>query len=240
MAETIERDESGGPEGAEAEKTPGRPAVSTAVDPHPTRDESGSGLFQHPTCSAPPFRPPVENPAPVPPNTVASAPPAVPPDHGRVEDFEMIRELGVGGFGRVFLARQLSLGRLVAVKMSANRGQEARTLARLEHAHIVRIFSEIVDPHKDLRILCMQYVPGTNLQRIIEKLSHRDRQTWSGHAILEILDSVAVEAVPLDPAALRERELLARCDFVEAVCTLGGAWPRRWPTPTPWVSCTAM
>ena len=33
-------------------------------------------------------------------------------------DFDLIRELGRGAFARVYLARQRSLGRLVAVKVS--------------------------------------------------------------------------------------------------------------------------
>jgi serine/threonine protein kinase len=61
--------------------------------------------------------------------------------------------LGTGSFAKVFLARQLSLGREVALKVSANRGQEARTLASLEHDHIARVFAKAVDPEHDLRLL---------------------------------------------------------------------------------------
>src|SRR5690242_20011362 len=77
------------------------------------------------------------------------------PGH-RLGDFELLSVLGTGSFAKVFLARQLSLGRQVALKVSANRGQEARTLAGLEHDHIVRVFAEAVDAEHDLRLLCMQ------------------------------------------------------------------------------------
>ncbi len=81
--------------------------------------------------------------------------------------FELIRELGRGSFARVFLARQTTLDRLVALKVSPNMGQEARTLAGLEHDHIVRVFSEETDLNRDLCLICMQYVPGTTLSKVI-------------------------------------------------------------------------
>src|SRR5690606_31665160 len=55
----------------------------------------------------------------------------------RIDDFEIVRLLGRGAFGHVYLARQISLDRQVALKVSANRGSEGRTMARLEHQHIV-------------------------------------------------------------------------------------------------------
>ena len=84
-----------------------------------------------------------------------------------VDDFEVVRLLGRGAFGHVYLARQLSLDRLVALKISANRGSEGRTMARLEHQHIVQVFSETVDPDFNQRLLCMQLVPGIGLDKLI-------------------------------------------------------------------------
>src|SRR5262245_31886546 len=76
----------------------------------------------------------------------------------RIDDFEIVDVLGEGAFGQVYLARQLSLDRLVALKVTANRGDEARTLARLEHDHVVSVYSETVAATHDLLLLCMQYV----------------------------------------------------------------------------------
>src|SRR5262245_58215757 len=113
------------------------------------------------TGVAPSFHSLVPN---TPQQSIRSRPPAHLPDVGdQYADFELIRVLGAGSFARVFLARQLSLDRQVALKISANRGSEARTLASLEHDHIVQIFSEIVDRERNLRLLCMQYVPGATL-----------------------------------------------------------------------------
>jgi serine/threonine protein kinase len=177
------------------------------------------GTFAEP---APPFRPllPARPSAP-------SATAAVLPQAGEhVGDFELLRVLGAGSFGRVYLARQTSLGRPVALKVSAAHGSgtpggEARTLARLEHAHIVQVFSETVDPERRLRLLCMQYVPGATLEEIGAVLGRHDRRMWNGQLILDILDAANSDTVPLDPAALREREFLACCPFDEAVGWLG-------------------
>ena len=88
----------------------------------------------------------------------------------KVDDFEIVRLLGRGAFGHVYLARQVSLDRLVALKISANRGSEGRTMARLEHQHIVQVFSEKVDPDFNQRLLCMQLVPGIGLDKLISML----------------------------------------------------------------------
>ena len=132
--------------------------------------------------------------------------------------------LGKGAFGKVFLARQVPLNRLVALKVTANLGREARTMASLDHDYIVHVFSETVDPRHNRRILCMQYVPGATLQCIIRELVGRaDRSQWNGQAILLIIDGQLKnkDHVPWDPTSLRNRALLNRCDLYEAICWLG-------------------
>src|SRR5205814_5391764 len=66
-------------------------------------------------------------------------------------DYQVLRKLGVGGMGHVYLARQLSLKREVALKFlrtdlkdnltALKRFQtEAEAVARLNHANIVHIY----------------------------------------------------------------------------------------------------
>src|SRR5262245_33813800 len=168
------------------------------------------------TVQAPPFRASLGSP--VVDRTVSSA---SKPHREEFEDFELLRVLGEGSFGKVYLARQISLDRQVAIKISANRGSEARTLASLEHDHIVHVFSETVDLNSNQRVLCMQYVPGTTLERIIVRLSERERGSWSGRAILDSIDSLSHNPATFHPAALRDRELLAELDYFQAVCWFG-------------------
>jgi serine/threonine protein kinase len=147
----------------------------------------------------------------------------------RVDDYEIVRLLGRGAFGHVYLARQLSLDRLVALKISENRGSEGRTMARLEHQHIVQVFSEKVDPELNQRMLCMQLVPGIGLEKLIAQL-HAGHRTdsihsppeWAGSDVLAIIDNAGSVPTALDPSALHDREALGRMDAVETAAWFGG------------------
>jgi hypothetical protein len=88
-----------------------------------------------------------------------------------IGDFDLLALLGQGTFAKVFLAQQRSLQRQVALKVSANFGGEARTMASLEHDYIVQVFSEEVLADRNLRMLCMQYVPGATLGQVIDWLA---------------------------------------------------------------------
>ena len=56
--------------------------------------------------------------------------------------------------------------RLVALKVSSDRGFEPQTLAQLDHPHIVRVFDQRQLPERQLRLLYMQYIPGGTLQSV--------------------------------------------------------------------------
>lgn len=167
--------------------------------------------LESPTAQAPSFRPVVQG-------FTGQSP--FPNAGEKIGDFELLKVLGTGSFGRVYLARQITLNREVALKVTANRGCEARTLARLEHDHIVQVFSETLELPRNLRLLCMQLVPGTTLARIIATVQARPRQEWSGKAILEAIDQWTAHPAAFHPAALRDREMLDDADYYQAVCWL--------------------
>lgn len=86
--------------------------------------------------------------------------------------YSLIRELGRGGMGIVFLAREVALDRLVAIKLlpPAVCGdvslrerflREARTAAKLSHPHIVPIHA--VETTTDCVFFVMEYIPGETL-----------------------------------------------------------------------------
>lgn len=86
--------------------------------------------------------------------------------------YSLERELGRGGMGIVYLAREVRLDRLVAVKLlpPARAGdarlrerflREARTAAKLSHPHIIPIFT--VDEVGDFVFFAMAYVAGETL-----------------------------------------------------------------------------
>jgi hypothetical protein len=87
-----------------------------------------------------------------------------------VEDF-----LGQGMEGCVYLARDALLGRQVALKTlregspGATRGvEEARILARLEHAHIVRVYH--ARRHHGVWYVIYEYLAGGSLEALIQRL----------------------------------------------------------------------
>lgn len=139
----------------------------------------------------------------------------------RIDDFEIVTVLGRGAFGCVYLARQMSLNRNVALKISMNEGNEGRTMAQLEHENIVQVFSESLSHDGSLRLLCMQYVPGTTLDAVIRGMHGDKSRGWSGDSILELIDELNPEPPPFHPAAMRHRQELGKADSIEAVCWIG-------------------
>lgn len=92
-------------------------------------------------------------------------------------DFRIVKEIGRGGMGIVFLAEQVSLGRRIALKVLppsyvadpkyAKRFQrEARIAANLHHTNIVPVFG--VGQEKETLYIAMQYIQGVGLDQLIE------------------------------------------------------------------------
>ena len=86
-------------------------------------------------------------------------------------EYRLIRLLGKGGFAEVYLGEHMYLGSLAAIKvLRARLAQdemdefltEARTIARLNHPHIVRVLDFGVDAGTPY--LVMQYAPGGTLR----------------------------------------------------------------------------
>jgi tetratricopeptide (TPR) repeat protein len=105
----------------------------------------------------------------LPPQLLQSAAAGEPLPH--LPGFEVLRELGRGGMGVVYLARQTALNRLVALKMVAGDFThtdaqqrfvaEAESIAQLQHPGIVQIYA--CGSHEGHPYLALEYVPHGSL-----------------------------------------------------------------------------
>ena len=96
----------------------------------------------------------------------------------RLGDFAMIREIGRGGMGIVYEARQLSLNRKVALKViSGSFGlsstavvrfrREAEAAAKLHHTNIVPIYT--TGEENGTHFYAMEYCDGMSLEDVIDR-----------------------------------------------------------------------
>ncbi|MBQ3290480.1 MAG: serine/threonine protein kinase [Kiritimatiellae bacterium] len=114
-----------------------------------------------------------------------SQPLAFPP----IADFEPISLLGCGGMGAVYVARQVSLGRDVAVKVVSENvadtplPDEARTVAQLHHPNIVQVFSAGVVAGSAW--FAMELVKGESADR--HAFASVEEVAWLGASVAEAL-----------------------------------------------------
>ena len=93
-------------------------------------------------------------------------------------DFKLLKKLGQGGMGEVYLANQVSLDRKVAVKilskeMAKKPGfverfvRECRAMAKIDHPNAVKVYA--ADSDKGLNYVGIEYIDGQSMQDWIDK-----------------------------------------------------------------------
>jgi eukaryotic-like serine/threonine-protein kinase len=128
------------------------------------------------------------------------------PEHSligkRLGDFEVLSLIGTGGMGAVFLARQVSLDREVALKVVSSVGgtqaknldrfkRESKVLAKISHPNIVPIYE--VGQHGPYFYFAMEYVKGVSLDKIISSIRNAkpdDKASKVMHKCLEAQASI--------------------------------------------------
>jgi serine/threonine protein kinase len=114
-----------------------------------------------------------------------------------IGDFTIVREVGRGGMGIVYEAKQQSLGRHVALKVLLQPALlnpkhlerfrfEACAAARLQHAHIVPVFG--VGEFNGLHYYAMQFIRGRSLHEVVCALRDVDRDGKRGEPSSAIPD----------------------------------------------------
>ena len=115
----------------------------------------------------------------------------------RLGDFELIREIGRGGMGVVYEARQLSLNRRVALKVlppglgltreaRIRFEREARAAAKLHHTNIVPVHA--IGEQDGHHFYAMELIEGKSLAAVL------DEMTLMGNTIMNVTVPAAVAA----------------------------------------------
>jgi serine/threonine protein kinase len=140
----------------------------------------------------------------------------------QIDDFDVLLRLGEGAFAAVYLARQRSMQRLVALKVSRDHGTESITLAQLDHQNLVRVYDQRVLAAEHLRLMYMQHIPGGTLQDAIQLARTLPATERNGKTLLAAIDAALSKHGDSPPEGSRLRPRLASASWAEAVCYLGG------------------
>ncbi len=93
-------------------------------------------------------------------------------------NYQVLRKLGAGGMATVYKAHEMSLNRIVALKVISRQlsedasfierfKREAQAAAQLNHANIVQIYA--IGQEDDIHFFAMEYVKGESLQEVIRR-----------------------------------------------------------------------
>jgi serine/threonine protein kinase/tetratricopeptide (TPR) repeat protein len=132
--------------------------------------------------------------------------------------FLLLSELGRGTAGRTFLASDPSLAdRPVVVKVIPDDQDEHLALARLRHTHIVPLFSEHTFPERGLRGLCMPFLGGASLARILDELAEVPFEHRTGQLLIRVIDRQSRTMPSLLAVDGPFRRSLEQATYVEAM-----------------------
>lgn len=111
----------------------------------------------------------------------------------RINDFKIMKSLGTGGMGIVYLARQVSLNRPVALKIlgpmiddpkaRARFRREARAVALLKHSGIAEVYYAAQDDK--LCYMATEYIDGATLRQALNRLASARDATITLDALVQ-------------------------------------------------------
>jgi eukaryotic-like serine/threonine-protein kinase len=140
------------------------------------------------------------------------------PEAGQtIAGFRLVEELGRGTFARVYRAEDRTLAdRPVALKVARPGSREPQTLARLQHTHIVPIYSHGTDPATGLHLLCMPYYGRVTLAALIA-----DKALAFARTGRELVSAIERLQAPGDWGPPIRREELSKRSYPRALAWWG-------------------
>jgi serine/threonine protein kinase len=137
-----------------------------------------------------------------------------------VANFRLTAELGKGAQGRVFLARQDDLAeRPVVIKIIPVDGHEHLSLARLQHTHIVPVYSVTEDFERDLRILCMPYFGRSTFATLFNRLANVPIAQRTAQSLIAVLDEESQDSLQTNGM----RQVFERLSYTQVLCCIMAA-----------------
>jgi serine/threonine protein kinase/Tfp pilus assembly protein PilF len=150
--------------------------------------------------------------------------PAWPEPGGRVGDFKLLRQLGKGAFGRVFLAVEQPTDRDVVVKISKKKCDEAKVLGRLGHRNVVAVLSAPHDVATGLYLVVMPYLGSATLEDLLEVAFPLRRTSGGRPARANVIATATRRNLrPSDPIPKDQMldPFLQRAGYVDGIVWLG-------------------
>ena len=164
----------------------------------------------------------------------------------QIGDFRIEGKLGAGGMGIVYKARQISLNRVVALKILgdsltrpnsiARFKREAQAAAKLNHPGVASVYCVAQDT---FCYMAMEFIDGSALRELIDRLARTQDSTMSldsllhtptseldsiemrfDDAIHEVLDSGDPTETTTDLVTPEARRLAASTDHIRRSCAI--------------------
>ncbi|GAB5402335.1 MAG: serine/threonine-protein kinase [Aureliella sp.] len=144
-------------------------------------------------------------------------------ENSLVDDFYILSQLGRGAFARVYLARQESMQRLVALKATSRGSEEPQALSQLDHPNIVRVYDQRAISDPPTILLYMQYLAGGTLAECVKRRREQalPASELSGQILLDAIDKSLLDASQSVPEQSSVREQVAEMTWPETVAWIG-------------------
>jgi serine/threonine-protein kinase len=149
----------------------------------------------------------------------------------RIGGFELLQKIGEGGMGTVWKARQISLDRIVALKLLSPEfsesaefisrfRNEARAAAILTHRHIVQVYD--AGKADDANYLAMEHVEGKSVRALVD-VKGKMSETEALDIVLPVATALryAFEKAQLIHRDIKPENILIDNDGVVKLCDLG-------------------